>query len=106
VGRVEGGGDEGHPREGALSQKTDGFVDDEKPSVTHEAVGINSSGGNRETTEGFDRVKKKAAEAHARIFSARREVWQSWALACALTISVFLADRIRRAGEGHYVILK
>ena len=81
VGRVEGGGDEGHPRQGALSQKTAGFVDDEKPSITHEAMGIKPSGGNRESTKRFNRVKKKAAEAHARIFSARREVWQSWAQA-------------------------
>ena len=66
VGRVESGGDEGHPRQGALSQKTAGFVDDKKPAVTHEAVGINSSGGNRATAERFNRVEKKAAEAHAR----------------------------------------
>jgi hypothetical protein len=66
VGRVEGGGDEGHLRQGTLSQKTAGFVDDEKAAVADEAVGIKSSGGNRATAERFNRVEKKAAEAHTR----------------------------------------
>jgi hypothetical protein len=42
-------------------------------------VGIDLGGGNREASQGFDRIKIKSAKAHALKLNLRREDWQSCA---------------------------
>ena len=61
---VEGGRDERHARERALREVRAVFIDHQKTAIADQAEGIDISGGDGATAEGFDGVEEEAGEVH------------------------------------------
>ena len=62
--RVEGGRDQRHAGERTLREVRAVFIDHQKTAITDEAEGIDVSGGDGATAEGFDGVEEEAGEVH------------------------------------------